>query len=107
MQAQSAAAGRTAVQRYGSHGRLGRGGLTLHPVVPRSDTETLIERERSLLPQDTVPAFDHPLRAVKATGTGDQSQGHLGTSTVFTTWITPFDCTTSEIVTRAALPLSS
>lgn len=45
-------------------------------------------------------------------GTGRKARSakagrHLGTSTPLTTWMTPFDWSTSAMVTRAALPDSS
>src|SRR5262245_52182110 len=44
----------------------------------------------------------------KRAGLGDPgSRHHIGSSTVSITWMTPFDCSTSAIVTVATLPLAS
>jgi hypothetical protein len=37
----------------------------------------------------------------------DPADRHIGSSTVSMTWITPFDCRTSAIVTMATSPLAS
>lgn len=73
--------------------------------VRRSHHAFLSNQGRGLLPQTPDPADDRP--PLEEPDRRSNPADHLGTSTALTTWITPFDCMTSEIVTRAALPFSS